>query len=209
MAGSFQINTLEITWFHHASFKIKTPRLIIYIDPYQLENELPGDIILVSHNHYDHCDKETILQLRKPGTEILAHLSCANDIAGKIIQVGSEVEVKGVKIKAVAAYNVVKQFHKKEDEFLGFIIETEGTKIYFAGDTDRIPEMTKLGEIDIALLPIGGTYTMDEKEATEAVKLIKPKVVVPMHYGTLGDTPGDPYGFKEKVDGLTEVRILE
>lgn len=209
MAGSFQINTLEIVWFRHAFFKIKTPKLIIYTDPFEVESDFPGDIILVSHEHYDHCDKDSIEKLKKAGTVIFAPASCANDISAKIIQAGEEVEERGIKIKAVLAYNIGKDFHPKEKGGLGFVIEAEGTKIYFAGDTDRIPEMAKLGEIDIALLPIGGTYTMNEQEAAEAVKIIKPRIVAPMHYGTLGDTPGNPYGFKELVKDITDVRILE
>ncbi len=209
MAGSFKINTLEITWLGHAAFRIKSPSTVVYFDPYRIKEELPGDLILVSHDHSDHCDKASIEKIRKPDAVVLAPASCANDISAKIIQAGDEIEEKGVKIKAIPAYNINKTFHTKEQGGLGYKIEIEGTKIYFAGDTDKIPEMESLGEIDIALLPIGGTYTMDEKEAAEATRVIKPKIVVPMHYGTLGDTPGDPYGFKEKVGDAAEVRLLE
>lgn len=206
MAKTYNLDNLEITWLKHASFKIKCleskvygPEFVIYIDPYNVSFAEKADLILVTHDHYDHKDEKSIAQLSKTTTEVL--------IGGKNIKEGEEKEVNGAKIKAVPAYNLVKPFHPK-GRGVGFVIEIEGKKIYHAGDTDRIPEMAELGEIDLALLPIGGTYTMNEVEAAEAVKMFSPKKVIPMHYGTLSETPGNPEKFKELVGESSEVIIL-
>lgn len=206
MARNYQLNNLEITWLGHASFKIKIPpseafgsEMIVYLDPFQIKSNEKADLILCTHDHYDHRDEKSIRLLSKPETEIL--------IGGADIKENEEREIKGLKIRAVPAYNLAKPFHPR-GKGVGFVLEIEGKKIYHAGDTDRIPEMAELGEIDLALLPIGGTYTMDATEAAEAVKMIKPKKVIPMHYGTLSETPGQPEKFKELVGNLSEVIIL-
>jgi L-ascorbate metabolism protein UlaG (beta-lactamase superfamily) len=199
MAKTFTFNNLKITWLNHASFKIKNQGMVIYLDPFKISFGEKADLILVTHDHFDHYDERSIEILKKEETEIL--------IGGKNIKEGEEKEVNGVKIKAVPAYNLVKPFHPR-GKGVGYLIEIEGKKIYHAGDTDRIPEMAELGEIDLALLPIGGTYTMNEVEAAEAVKLFSPQKVIPMHYGTLSETMGDPEKFKELVGKISEVIIL-
>jgi len=205
MSKIYQLDNLEITWLGHASFKIKTPQSIIYIDPYNVVGGEKADLILVTHGHHDHKDEKSIGVLSTSETEIL--------VGGESVREGEKKEIKGVKIKTVPAYNVNKfrapgnPYHPRGTG-VGFIIEAAGQKIYHAGDTDKIPEMANLGEIDLALLPIGGTYTMDEEEAAEAVKTIKPKRVIPMHYGTLAETPGQPEKFKELVGDTSEVIIL-
>jgi L-ascorbate metabolism protein UlaG (beta-lactamase superfamily) len=199
MAKTFTFNNLKITWLNHASFKIKNQGMVIYLDPFKISFGEKADLILVTHDHFDHYDERSIEILKKEETEIL--------IGGKNIKEGEEKEVNGVKIKAVPAYNLVKPFHPR-GKGVGYLIEIEGKKIYHAGDTDKIPEMAELGEIDLALLPIGGTYTMNEVEAAEAVKLFSPKKVIPMHYGTLSETIGDPEKFKELVGKISEVIIL-
>lgn len=199
MAKAYQLNNLEISWLGHAGFKIKNGDQVIYIDPYNVSFGEKADLILCTHDHFDHKDEKSITVLSKSETEVL--------VGGENIHEGEEREMNGVKIKAVPAYNLTKPFHPK-GKGVGFVIEIEGKKIYHAGDTDKIPEMAELGEIDLALLPIGGTYTMDALEAVEAVKVIKPKKVIPMHYGTLSETPGDPEKFKELVGDISEVIIL-
>lgn len=199
MAKIYQFNNLEIVWLGHASFKIKTPESVIYIDPYNVTDEEKADLILVTHNHFDHKDEKSIEALSKSETEIL--------VGGETILEGDKKEAGGIKVEAVPAYNPNKSFHPR-GKGVGFVIEIDRQKIYHAGDTDKIPEMANLGEIDLALLPIGGTYTMDAEEAAEAVKMIKPKKVIPMHYGTLAETPGQPEKFKELVGDTAEVIIL-
>jgi len=199
MTETYNLDNLEITWFGHASFKIKSPAVTIYIDPYNLTFGEKADLILCTHEHFDHKDEKSIKALSKIETEVL--------IGGENIQEREEKMVNNLKIKAVSAYNLNKPFHSK-GKGVGFVLEINGKKIYHAGDTDKIPEMAELGEIDLALLPIGGTYTMNEKEAAEAVKMFRPKKVIPMHYGTLSETPGQPEKFKELVGQMAEVIIL-
>ena len=115
----------------------------------------------------------------------------------KTMKEGDEIIEKGIKIKAVPAYNIEKNFHPKGSG-IGFIVEIEGTRIYHAGDTDLIPEMSNI-KTDIALLPIGGTYTMNEEEGARAALKIKPKIAIPMHYGYISGTFAEPNRFKELI----------
>jgi len=208
MSATLNLENLKITWLGHASFKIKN-KLVIYIDPYQVADE-KAEIIFITHSHFDHCDPASIRDLADEKTIIVAPEDCFAGLnIGKQVAIkeGEEKELGEIKVKAVPAYNKDKRFHPRGFG-LGYLLEIEGKKIYHAGDTDCIPEMAELKDIDLALLPIGGTYTMDEREAAEAVRLIKPKIVVPMHYGKLAETPGDPIKFKNLVEEISEVRIL-
>jgi L-ascorbate metabolism protein UlaG (beta-lactamase superfamily) len=223
MSKTFNLNNLEITWLGHASFKIKSPNLIVYIDPYQISGGEAADVIFTTHDHFDHYDQVSIKALKKDDTMVVGPESVisqpeadppwAGKSSGKKIKAGQIIKIKGANIKAVPAYNINKfrspgiPYHPRGSG-VGFVVNLAGKTIYHAGDTDKVPEMTELGPIDLALLPIGGTYTMDEEEAAEAVKLIKPKVVIPMHYGTLDQTPGNPEKFKELVGDVAEVIIL-
>ena len=211
---------IDIDWLGHATFKIKANDLVIYIDPFVLT---PGcekaDLILVTHEHFDHCDKEKIKQLIKEDTVIVAPVSCnlkLNDLGVEIKAVSNfkKLEVKGVVIESVPAYNLNKfrspgvVFHPK-GEGNGYVFEVNGTRVYHASDTDFIPEMKNLKNIDVALLPIGGTFTMDESEAAEAVKAFEPRYVIPMHYGTLKETVADAPGFKSLVESLNlKTRVI-
>ena len=207
MSKTFNLNNLEITWLGHASFKIKGDGLVIYIDPYQISEDEPADIILATHDHFDHYDQASIKALKKDDTEVVGPESVALKSGGKALKAGEQVEIKGASVKAVPAYNIGKSFHP-QGTGVGFIVNIAGKTIYHAGDTDKIPEMAELGPIDLALLPIGGTYTMNAEEAAEAAKVIKPKKVIPMHYGALKETPGNPEKFKELVGDAAKVIIL-
>lgn len=203
MSKELTLNNLKIVWLGHASFFITQTNTdkAIYIDPYNVVDGPKADLILCTHNHFDHKDEKSIKALSKEGTRIL--------VGGENINEGATIEINEIKIKAVPAYNLKKQFHPR-GRGVGFVLEIAGQKIYHAGDTDAVPEMANLaGQIDIALLPVGGTYTMDVKEASEAVKMIQPKIVVPMHYGTLEETKADPEEFKKLVNNLAEVKILD
>lgn len=200
---------LEIDWLGHASFRIKGS-LTVYVDPYMLDNEAPkADIIFLTHDHYDHCDAGKIKEIQKPDTVIVCTPACNRHVSGKteIVTAGKALDVKGVKIKTVPAYNIGKPYHPKGSG-VGYVFTIDGTTIYHAGDTDFIPEMNGI-KTDIALLPIGGTYTMDTTEAAKAATAIQPKVVIPMHYGTISGTEADPSEFKKLVANPNiDVRIL-
>jgi L-ascorbate metabolism protein UlaG (beta-lactamase superfamily) len=200
MAGVYNFENLEITGLGHAGFKIKSPDLTIYFDPYNLKFGEKADIILITHSHHDHKDENSIELLKKEITEIL--IGCEN------IKEGEEKEIRGVKIKAVPAYNLNKPFHPR-GKGCGFVLNINGKIIYYASDTDKIPEMAELGKIDLAMLPIGGTYTMDMAEAIEAVEIIKPKVVIPMHYNTFPEIKIEIEKFEDLVGRKSKVVILE
>lgn len=197
----------NIKWLGHASFQIKNSK-VIYIDPWKLTTTIPADIILVSHEHYDHCSPEDISKIQNENTVIVAPVDCASKLSGNIktIKPGESVTFEGVTIEAVAAYNKGKPFHPKSNLWVGYIITLDDVKIYHAGDTDLIPEMERL-KVDIALLPIGGTYTMDVQQAATLVNRIKPKVAIPMHYGSIVGDLSFALKFKQLCE--TEVKVLE
>ncbi|NVM55685.1 MAG: MBL fold metallo-hydrolase [Candidatus Helarchaeota archaeon] len=176
---------MKIKWITHACFQITTDdNKIIYTDPYQIKSGDPADIILVSHDHYDHADKKSIKTIFTDKTKVICPTSSAAKLGkfnASALDPNESTEVSGIKITTVPAYNPNKQFHPKGNNWVGFIIETGGKRIYHAGDTDVIPEMKELGEIDVALLPVGDNYTMGFSDAVEACKIIKPAVCIPMH----------------------------
>lgn len=195
----------NIHWLGHASFRIEGNGLQIYIDPWQVGDNSPtADLILISHDHRDHCSPEDIAKLRGEETVIVAVEVAAEKLPGpvKIIKSGDAIVEKGIAIQAVPAYNLTKfrspgnPFHPKESGFVGFILTADGQRVYFAGDTDPIPEMSGI-ECDVALLPVSGTYVMTAEEAVDAAAILKPKVAVPMHVGRGIGGMEDTQRFKE------------
>ncbi len=202
----------KIEWLGHAGFKIKGEN-VIYIDPYNIQPEEKADIILITHGHYDHCSVDDIKGLIKEGTFILATTDCSSKLSNfqgikvQPVKPGKKFEVLGLRIETVPAYNINKNFHEKSNEWVGYVVEMDGKRIYHAGDTDFIPEMKEIKNIDVALLPVGGTYTMDANDAAKAVNAIRPKVAVPMHYGSIVGTESDAKKFKDLCN--CEVEIME
>jgi len=178
---------MELKWISHACFKIKTSDgKIIYLDPYQIpNNEEKADIIVSSHNHHDHLDDSSIENVLKEDTLVLGPKSISKKLDkynSKAMKIGEILELDDISIQLVPAYTIDKSTHPKNNEWAGIIISAEGKSIYHAGDSERIPEMKHLHkDITIALLPCGGTYTMDFEEASEAALDIKPEILVPMH----------------------------
>lgn len=212
---------IQITWLSRASwFKIKTKNVIIHIDPgytgYFENQRVPieeledkADLILVTHFHKDHLQSKAFAMIYGNDTQVFAPKSCVERITEKvnIVKPGDEFDVSGSKIKAVNAYNTPegsssRKVHHKGD-FVGYIISIEGKTIYHAGDTDFIPEMNQLGRVDVAMLPIGGKFTMDVDEAVIATLAIKPKIVIPMHR-----SDANPIMFQEKVDARSKVKVV-
>ncbi|MFO7872416.1 MAG: MBL fold metallo-hydrolase [Candidatus Undinarchaeales archaeon] len=214
MASNHAFNGVEIGWLIHDCFKIKKDNLTVYIDPYELKsNQEKADLILITHDHYDHCDPKSVENIRKEGTKIITNKAASLKIGGsEVISAGETKEFKGMKIEAVPAYNTKEErleYHPKEDGCLGFVLKLGEVKIYHSGDSDLIDEMDKI-KADVALLPVSGTYVMNPKEAVEAVKKIKPKLAIPMHIeaGVVG-TREDAEEFKSLVPENIEVKILE
>ncbi len=197
----------NIKWLGHASFQIKNSK-VLYIDPWQLKTTEPADIILVTHGHYDHCSPEDIAKIKKESTVIVATGDCREKLSGnlQIVKPGETLTIAGITIETVPAYNIGKSFHPKSNNWVGFIITWDNTRIYHAGDSDFIPEMHNI-KADFVLLPIGGTYTMDVQQAASCVGKIKPKVAIPMHYASIVGDSSDALKFKQLCS--TEVRILK
>lgn len=199
----------RIHWLGHDAVRIDGP-VTIYFDPYKISGGPQADLILISHDHYDHCSPEDIEKIAGPETIIVTVKSCLTKLSGrtKVVTPGDTLTVKGIPIKVVPAYNVDKKFHPRVNRWLGFIVEVDGVKVYHAGDTDRIPEMDEI-ETDIAFLPVSGTYVMTAEEAAEAALTIKPALAIPMHYGTLVGNAADAERFKQLLEGKVPVRIMK
>jgi L-ascorbate metabolism protein UlaG (beta-lactamase superfamily) len=200
----------NISWLGHDGFLIKGDGKAIVIDPFQVTECEPADIILVTHEHYDHCSPEDIKKIQNESTVIVTEANSANKLSGNVLVVkpGDKLTVSGVPIEAVPSYNIDKNFHPKQNAWLGFIVTVEGVRIYHAGDTDLIPEMNAF-DVDIALLPVSGTYVMTADEAVEAAKMIKPKVVIPMHYDAIVGSADDARKFCDALTGICETVMLE
>ena len=199
--------------FCHSSIKI-TGSKTIYIDPFAIREEYhDADIIFSTHSHYDHFSEEDIDLVKKENTIIITPDSSrelAYNLVGKenvmIVEPDRKYEIDGIKFETTYAYNKEKQYHQKSEGWVGYIIELDGIKYYIAGDTDNIKEIRNV-ECDIAFLPIGGKYTMDEKEAAELANEINAKVVVPTHYGLIVGEKDAGQKFKNLVKGK-QVEIL-
>jgi len=200
-----------VKWLAHASFEISSNGKVVYVDLEEYGKPVDkADLVLVTHSHTDHCDPAKIRQVRKDDTVVIAPKNCVSKIGGtvKTLKPGEETTVDGIKVRAVEAYNY-KRFRSPGNPYhpkgfgVGYLITLEGKTVYHAGDTDFTPEMRQFENIDVALLPSGGTYTMDNEEATLAAIAINPKVVIPMHRW---DT--NPEELKKLVEANSKIKVL-
>jgi L-ascorbate metabolism protein UlaG (beta-lactamase superfamily) len=201
-----------IKWLGHASFLLRISEASIYVDPYAGEDLEKADLILVTHSHGDHCDLDKIEAARKKDTVMITSGDCAHSLTGNVIAMspGDKKRVENVEVEAVEAYNHKRfrspgvPFHPKGTQ-VGFLISVENKLVYHAGDTDFIPEMNqlKLKNIDLALLPCDGKYTMNLDEAVEATIAIQPKSVIPMH--RRGASAEE---FKKQVEAKANIEVL-
>jgi L-ascorbate metabolism protein UlaG (beta-lactamase superfamily) len=211
-------NGVKFHWLGHDGFRVVAGGKTIYIDPYQLSKEQHGkndaDIVLISHNHFDHLSMEDLRHIVGKKTAIVAAKECVEQLKGvdiaevKGVAPGDKLTVQGIPIEVVAAYNTNKKFHPKADGKVGFVITANNMRVYHTGDTDDIPEMSSV-KPDVALVPVSGTYVMTAEEAAKAVnEKIKPKkLAIPMHYGAIVGSESDAKKFSELVRGC-QVQIL-
>lgn len=208
---------LEIERIAHDTFRIVGSKRIC-TDPYQVAESEDSDIVLISHEHFDHLSREDLDKVCTPATTIVASSNCRKGLADvkvkekRFLDPGGKTKVGAVEIEAVAAYNINKfrepghVFHPKEYGGVGFVLKMDGTAVYHAGDTDHIPEMKSI-QCDIALLPVSGTYVMTAEEAAEAAATIHPKIAVPMHYGAIVGGEQDAKKFKSLVKNCEVVIV--
>ena len=207
--------TENIEVFTQNSIRIRSGVGTIYIDPFRI-NEEPGDadFILITHDHYDHFSLEDIEKVSKLDTVIVVPEKMtvkARDISGSVagvetVKPGEHREIRGLELETVPAYNTLKPFHIKSAGWVGYILCIDGKRIYIAGDTDATKEAAAV-RCDVALVPIGGTYTMDAKKAAELINEIKPAVAIPVHYGGIVGKPGDGQVFADNVKDPVRVEF--
>jgi L-ascorbate metabolism protein UlaG (beta-lactamase superfamily) len=210
------IDSLE--WLGHSGFRIRTREGVIYIDPYRVKDGPEADLILITHGHYDHFSPQDVERLSNKRTWLVGPAAVAERVSGQVhsIAPGEMLEdeiVRGVHVSALAAYNTSKRnpegavFHPREAGWLGYELNIRGERLYHSGDTDVIPEMDSVAGVDVALLPVSGTYVMTAEEAAEAARRIQPGTAVPMHWGEHIGSREDAESFAEKAP--VEVRIMD
>ncbi|MFW6344249.1 MAG: MBL fold metallo-hydrolase [Sediminispirochaetaceae bacterium] len=195
-----------VSWLGHASFLLSGKKTV-YIDPWKIDGEPhDGDLVLISHTHYDHFSLEDIRSVLKEDGEVVGSEDAVQELSfGKGLKPGESLEIGGIKVTGIAAYNVEKEFHPKENGWLGFVVELEGARIYYAGDTDAAEEMKGLSDIDLALIPVGGNFTFGPEDAAEAVKGFSPKKALPYHWGDVVGNRKDAQKFGKKAGVPVEI----
>ena len=205
----------DIEVLYHSSIRINKGKLI-YIDPYHIEkNYNDADMIFITHDHYDHYSEEDIDKVRKNNTIFIVPENLLNKLIKKgindeniiTLDPGDAENIDGIKVEAIHSYNMDKPFHPKENNWLGYVIEIDGVRYYIAGDTDITEENKKI-KCDVAYVPVGGTYTMNFSEAAQLVNIIKPKIAVPIHYGSIVGTKQDATDFIKLLYPTTKGIIL-
>lgn len=209
---------VEISWLGHDSFYVKYSDKRIYFDPFKIKPKDKATHIFVSHDHFDHLSIDDLRKIATSDTNIIAAEPCRKQLSSlqtgllKYVKPGDKLEISGVNVEVLPAYNINKfrepgvVYHPKTAGGVGYVVEVGGVRIYHTGDTDFIPEMKNL-VVDIALIPVSGTFVMTADEAAQAVNEFKPKIAIPMHYGAIVGSMKDVEEFKKKAK--VEVVVLQ
>lgn len=207
------LDNIEV--FTQSSIRIRSSIGTIYVDPFQMKEEPhDADYVLITHQHYDHFSVEDIRKVVKNETILVVPEQMEDDAreverdVSSIVTVKPGVyrEIRGLEIETIPAYNTVKPFHPRRAEWVGYILRIEGKRIYIAGDTGATREAKQV-KCDIALVPIGGTYTMDPKRAAELINTIRPEYAIPTHYGSIVGKQTDGQTFAGLVK--SPVKVVE
>ncbi len=205
---------VKVRWLGHDGFVLEGSSTVI-VDPFKAQGDHKADLLLISHEHFDHLSPDDIKRFTQSSTKVIAPTLCKEALSQLGLDVtyvgaNSKTEIDGVVVETIPAYNLNKfrspghVFHPKEDGRVGFIITLDGSRFYHAGDTDTIPEMKSV-DVDVAFLPVSGTYVMTAEEAVEAAKMMKAKVVVPMHFGTIVGSKADAERFRKLSKSETKI----
>jgi L-ascorbate metabolism protein UlaG (beta-lactamase superfamily) len=201
MGSEYLEFTKNLTWYQNSSIMIKGSKTI-YFDPYGIMTDAPrSDFVFVTHPHLDNYSEKSVNKIMDEFSTIVLPMNVIplNKLGHAVfVKPEQSIELDGIKITTILAYNIDKKYHEKQNNWVGYVVEMDGLRYYHAGDSDLIPEMHNLGNIDVAFIPVGGVYTMDVKEALEAIKIIKPKVAVPIHFGMITGTYEDAEEFVDK-----------
>jgi L-ascorbate metabolism protein UlaG (beta-lactamase superfamily) len=191
----------SVTWFRQASFRWSDPERVVYVDPWGTPDDAPpADLILITHAHFDHFQPDEIARLRRGDTQVVAPHDVAAELSGAVTAVapGETYMIAGVSFTTVPAYNTREEaleFHPRSNRWVGYVFEFGGITYYHAGDTDHAPELDDV-RADVAMVPIGGHYTMNPEEAAGLARVIVPRVAVPMHFGFVVGSPSDAERFR-------------
>jgi L-ascorbate metabolism protein UlaG (beta-lactamase superfamily) len=201
-----------VKWLGHASVLIETSVGNIFIDPWKIKGNYEAELVLVTHAHFDHLSPEDVNKILPPGKTVIAPPDCLDKLQDKYkclpVSPGKELKIGNIKITGTYSYNKNKEFHPKNNNWVGYKIEVDDKTFYIAGDTDFIAEMSEI-KTDVAILPVGGTYTMNYKEAAQAAKAINPTIAIPVHYGDIVGESDEGQKFANELADSIEVEILK
>lgn len=198
---------MKIEVLEHASVKLSSDK-IIYFDPYDIKEEYhDADYIFITHDHYDHYDEESIYKIRKDSTKIIVPTCLKEKENYLVVEPNKKYQIDNLNFETVPAYNINKDFHKKEKQYVGYNLNLEDKYFYIMGDTDRTPESDNV-KADICFVPIGGKYTMDINEAICYINNLKPTKAIPIHYGKIIGDKSLGEEFKNNINKEIEVEIL-
>ncbi len=198
---------MKIEVLQHASVKLSDDK-VIYFDPYDIKESIhDADYIFITHDHYDHYDQESIDNIKKEDTKIILPKCLENKKYDLIVEPNKKYQIDNIEFETIASYNIDKQYHPKEKEYVGYNILLNDCYYYIMGDTDRTPE-TDMVKTDICFVPIGGKFTMDINEAVDYINNLKPKKAIPIHYGKIVGDISLGEQFKNKISDDIEVEVL-